>query len=53
MGGYLNKIGLHGHRIRTYGFLKNPVPYRITVSDRGSVTVPYPYRIDRNSLLTN
>ena len=33
--------------IRTYGFLKNPVPYRIAVSDRESVSVPYPYRINR------
>ena len=46
MGGYLNKLAFRVIRwIRTYGFLKNPVPYRITVSDRWSVSVPYPYRI--------
>ena len=46
MGGYLNKIGLHGHPLDTdVRVLKEPrtVPYNRM--DRWSVSVPYPYRI--------
>ena len=58
MGGYLNKIGLQGNPFDTdVRVLKEPrtVPYdRIGSPERiRTVSVPYPYRIDRNSLLAN